>query len=343
MIDKMLFGITKDGKNVDIYRLSNKCGNYVEILSYGCRIRGIYIKDSKDTLQNVCLHYDTLLDYEEDASFIGAAIGRFGNRIANGEFEIDGKQYFVTKNEKDNHLHGGKQYFGNVIWKMRIEGDKLICSRRFYDGEEGYPGDLDVEISYEFTDENRLIIQYEATTSKDTVINLTNHAYFNLSGDKRQSILDHEIMIMADCITPVDEKQIPTGEIGSVSQTPFDFTRLQTIGDCMDLDNEQLRIGKGYDINYAFGSSSMKKMAVLQCNKTGISMTCYSDQPGMQFYSGNNLDGDIDNKTGFKRYAALCLETQNYPDAVHHDNFPSPILRKNETYQTTTIYAFDTM
>lgn len=343
MIDKTLFGTTKDGKDVDMYRLSNANGNYVEILNYGCRIRGIYVKDSQNVLRNVCLNYDDVIGYENDSSFIGAAVGRFGNRIANAQFEIDGVQYFVTKNEKENHLHGGNQYFGNVIWKVRVEGDKLICNKRFLDGEEGYPGDLDVEITYEFTDENRLIIQYEATTSKDTILNLTNHAYFNLSGDKTQSILDHKIMIATDCITPVDEKQIPTGEIVSVFGTPFDFTRLQTIGDCMDLDNEQLRIGKGYDINYAFGSSSMKKMAVLQCDKTGISMTCYSDQPGMQFYSGNNLDGDIDNKTGFERYAALCLETQNYPDAIHHDNFPSPILRKNETYQTTTIYAFDTM
>ncbi len=341
MISKELFGTTADGKKVDIYRLTNANGNYVEILSYGCRIRAICVRDANGKLQNVCLGYDNITDYEKDACFIGAAIGRCGNRIAGAEFELNGEKISVTKNEKGNHLHGGKKHFGNLVWKINTDGDKLICKKRLNDGEEGYPGDLDVEITYEWTDENRLIIQYEAMTSKDTLVNLTNHSYFNLSGNPKETILDHNITIMADYYTPVDERQIPTGELTSVTDTPFDFRESHRIGDCMDLKNEQLQIGKGYDMNYAFESSSMKKMAVLQCKETGIQMTCYSDQPGIQFYTGNNLDDCTVNDSGFGRYTALCLETQNYPDAIHHENFPSSILKEGELYQTKTIYTFE--
>lgn len=341
MISKELFGTTKEGKNVDLYRLTNSKGNYVEVISYGCRIRAICIKDVNQELQNVCLGYDKVADYERDTCFIGAAIGRCGNRIAGAEFELNGKVFSITKNEKGNHLHGGKKHFGNQLWKIYTNEDKLICRKRFDDGEEGYPGNVDVEITYEWTEENRLIIQYEAMSTDDTLVNLTNHTYFNLSGNVKNTILDHQIKIIADYYTPVDEYQIPFGIISDVKNTPFDFKEFRKIGDCMDLNDEQLRIGKGYDINYAFESASMKEMAVLQCKDTGIQMTCYSDQPGIQLYTGNNLDDCTENNSGFERYTALCLETQNYPDAIHHDKFPSPILRRGDVYQTTTIYAFE--
>lgn len=340
MISKELFGHTTDQKEVYVYRMTNDKGNYIEVLNYGCRIRTICVADKDKNLQNVCLGYDTVSAYEKDTCFIGAAVGRCANRIAKGEFELNGITYHVTKNEKENHLHGGAINFGNQLWKVQIEADKLVCRRRFRDGEEGYPGDLEVEITYEWTDENRLIIHYEALGSKDTLVNLTNHTYFNLSGNPQRDILEHHLCILTDKMTPGDMYQIPTGEIISVEGTPFDFQNMHRIEDFIHEDNEQLIIGKGYDHNYVFGSSSMKKMAVLQCEETGIQMSCYSDQPGLQLYTGNNLDDCTVNNSGYIRYAALCLETQNYPDAIHHDNFLSPVLKAGEVYQTTTIYAF---
>lgn len=340
MVEKSVFGYTQDNQEVNLYRMTNESGNYVEIIDYGCRIRRIMVADKNGNLLNMCLGYDTVLEYEKDVCFIGAAVGRCANRIGKGEFELNGTAYRVTINEKGNHLHGGKVNFGNQMWNVASENDQLVCKRRFLDGEEGYPGDLDVTITYSWNDANQLEIAYEAVSTKDTIVNLTNHAYFNLTGDAKKDILKHKLCIPADKVTVGDEKQIPTGEVLDVAGTPFDFCKMHEIGDHIHDNDEQLRIGKGYDHNYMFDDTSMKKMAVLQCEETGIQMTCSSDQPGIQLYTGNNLDDTTKNVSGFDRYVALCLETQNYPDAINHDSFPSPVLKANEVYQTRTIYEF---
>ena len=343
MVEKSLFGYTQDNQKVNLYRITNKNGNYVEVIDYGCRIRKIVIADKKGNPLNMCLGYDSVLDYEKDVCFIGAAVGRYGNRIAKGEFDLNGVTYHLTQNEKGNHLHGGETNFGNQIWNVENEDNKIVCKRRFMDGEEGYPGDMDVTITYSWNDENQLEISYEAVSTKDTIINLTNHAYFNLSGDSKKDILKHKLCILTDKLTVGDEKQIPTGEVMSVNGTPFDFRELHEIGERIYEDDKQLHIGKGYDHNYMFDDFSMKKMAILQCEESGIQMICSSNQPGIQLYTGNNLDDTTKNVSGFDRYVALCLETQNYPDAINHKNFPSPVLKANEVYQTKTIYEFSNM
>lgn len=343
MISKELFGKMSDGKEVNLYRLENANGNYVEIMDYGCKIKSIVIKNANGDAIDCCLGYDTVKGYEDDTCFFGTVVGRYANRIARATFTLNGIDYAVEKNEGENHLHGGSTHYGNRVWDSEVSGDTLVFTRVSQDMEEGYPGELKLEVRYRFDDDNRLSIAYNAVTDKDTVLNLTNHSYFNLSGDLSQTILNHKLMIPCQYYTPVYSDCIPTGEIASVENTPFDFLQFHEIGERIDQDNEQLDIGSGYDHNYAFGTNDMKLAAVLECEESGLRMKCHTDEPGMQLYTGNHVKAVGKNGVSYGKRTGVCLETQHYPDSMHHENFPSPILKAGETYQSTTIYEFECM
>lgn len=343
MISKELFGKMSDGKEVTLYRMENASGNYVEIMDYGCKIKSIVIKNAKGDAIDCCLGYDTVKGYEEDTCFFGTVVGRYANRIAGAKFTINGVDYNVEKNEGENHLHGGATHYGNRIWDSAIEGNDLVFTRVSADMEEGYPGELKLEVRYTFDDDNRLSIGYKATTDKDTVLNLTNHSYFNLSGDLSQTILKHRLMIPCEQYTPVYSDCIPTGELASVKGTPFDFLDFHEVGERIAADHEQIVIGTGYDHNYAFGNSDMKLAAVVECDESGLRMKCSTDEPGMQLYTGNHVHAIGKGGVSYGPRTGLCLETQHYPDSMHHDNFPTPLLKAGETYNSTTIYEFECM
>lgn len=342
MVDKRVFGYTNNKEKVIEYHIVNDKGNYVDILNYGCRIRNICVKNRKMKKTDVCLGFDTISEYESDSTFMGAAVGRYANRIDKGEFRLNGKGYRLTCNEGNNHLHGGINNFGNYIWDVELDEFGIVCTRKFEDKEEGYPGRLNVKIVYQWDNNDRLTIAYTAVSNKDTIVNFTNHTYFNLSGNPENTILSHNLAIYADRITPIYSNYIPTGEIRRVKGTPFDFSYKHEIGKYIAYDDEQLWIGKGYDHNYAFGDSSMKLVAMLEYEENGIRMNCYTTQPGLQLYTGNNLSVTGKNRIWYSKYSGVCLETQNYPDAINRPEFPSPILRRGEKYQTTTIYEFVT-
>lgn len=272
--------------------------------------------------------------------FFGAIAGRYANRIANGQFELNGEVYELARNNGENHLHGGNEGFDKKLWNAEVNEDENSVTLSYLspDGEEGYPGNLDVDVTYTLTEDNELQIDYHATTDKATVVNLTNHSYFNLSGDPSQGILDHLLTIQADRYTPVDEGLIPTGELRPVEGTAFDFTEPETVGARIE------SIPPGYDHNYVLNNpnSGVRKIATVQHDESGRIMEVYTDQPGVQLYTGNFLDGSITGHHGvpIQQYAALCLETQTFPDSPNKPDFPSPVLNPGETYETTTIYQF---
>ncbi len=338
-IEKESFGTLEDGREVDLYTLTNKNGVEIEITNYGGIVTSIRVPDINGEFDNVVLGFDSLKKYIGDNDpFLGALIGRYGNRIADASFTLDGTEYQLAANDGDNHLHGGETGYNDVLWDAEIAGDSLKLSYLSEDGEEGYPGNLDITVYYSLTEQNELKIEYEATTDKATPVNLTNHSYFNLTGDPATPILDHELLLNADQYTPVDDELIPTGEIVSVEGTPFDFTEPQKIG---------ARIGQvegGYDHNFVLNSSSdsLQHAGTLYDPSSGREMNIYTTEPGIQFYSGNFLDGSLEGPDGtpFVQHGALCLETQHFPNSPNEDSFPSTILRPGKKYLTTTIYQF---
>lgn len=342
MVKILEFGKIKTGEMVNKYIITNANGSYVEIIDYGCKICKIVVPNKNKELVNVCLGYDTLDEYVDDGCFLGTAVGRYANRIANGKFTINGVEYKVDLNEDGvNNLHGGYKNFSNCVWKLDEKGDDFVkFTRKFVDMEGGFPGNITAYITYQWSDSNELLISYEATTDKDTVINMTNHSYFNLSGDYTKEILDHEVIIYTDKYTPVNEKCIPLDGVESVIGTPFDFTTRHKIGERIDCDNEQLRIGKGYDHNYAFDNLDDKLMAEVFCEESGISLKCYSCEPGIQLYTGNNLVMLNKDEDKFKLRTGLCLETQKYPDSPNNDKFPSALVKAFEKYSSYTKYEF---
>jgi len=340
MIEKQCYGVTGQGNEISLYRMTNKNGAYVEIINYGARIVSICVPDRNGELKDICLGYDTLAEYEKDTVFLGAAIGRFGNRIANASFTLNNQIYNLEANEGKNHLHGGSGCFGYLVFDTAVEDTKLIMSLVSPDGEAGYPGELKVSITYEWDDENRLSIQYDASTDKDTVVNLTNHAYFNLNGADGRTILEHDLKLYADAFTPVFEDSIPTGEIRSVEGTPFDFREKKKIGKDFYAENEQIQIGHGYDHNFVLANKEMKLVAELESSESGICMSCYTVEPGMQFYSGNFLDTDGKYGVHYGAQAGLCLETQHFPNSINEPKFDSPIVKAGDRYYSKTIYSF---
>lgn len=346
-IKKESFGKTTDGKAVEVYTLTNSADAEAKIINYGGRIVSLKMPDNNGNFEDVVLGYDDLKDYENDNAFFGGIIGRYGNRIAKGKFSLNGKEYTLAKNNGENHLHGGIKRFDVSVWTAKSsenkEGAVLELNYLSKDGEEGYPGNLNVKVVYTLTENNELKIEYSATTDRDTVVNLTNHSYFNLRGAGSGTILDHVLTINADKFTPTDETAIPNGELRSVANTPFDFLKPTKIGERINSDYEQIKIGKGYDHNYVLNRTSNElSLAATVFEPTSRRfMEVLTTEPGIQLYSGNYLDGKK-GKNGkiYEFRGAFCLETQHFPDSPNRPDFPTTVLKKGQQYLTTTVYKF---
>lgn len=326
--------------------LTNKNGMMATITPYGGKIISLIVPDRNGILGDVVLGYDSAEQYPNGNPYFGALIGRYGNRIAKGKFSLEGTEYQLKTNNGANALHGGPGGFHNVTWGLEKadseNGVELHYTSK--DGEEGYPGNLKVKVTYSLTDENELMIDYEATTDKTTVVNLTHHSFFNLAGAGNGTILDHSLFINADRFTPVDDGLIPSGELKNVKGTPFDFTKPSKIGDRIDSDDAQLKNGKGYDHNWVLlrKDEGLSLAAIVTEPTSGRVMEVWTTEPGLQFYSGNFLNGNDIGKGG-KKYefrTAFCLETQHFPDSPNQPNFPSTVLKPGETYKHKTVYKF---
>lgn len=347
-LEKQPFGTTEDGTAIDRYTLSNANGMKVQITNYGGIVTSILVPDKNGKLADVVLGYDNLEGYLKNNPYFGCIVGRYGNRIARGKFKIDGKEYSLATNSGPNHLHGGLKGFDKVVWTAKeIRSQQTVGLELSYwskDGEEGYPGNLAVTVAYTLSNDNALRIDYQATTDQPTICNLTNHSYFNLKDAGATPILDHELLLDADYITPVDSTLIPTGKLQPVAGTPFDFRTPTTIGARIDAEDEQLRFGRGYDHNFVLNGQpgTLRRVGKLSEPTSGRLLEIWTTEPGIQFYSGNFLDGSITGKNGtvYQFRHGLCLETQHYPDSPNQPNFPTTILKPGEKYQTTTIYKF---
>ncbi len=341
------FDTLLNGKEVKLYTLSNKNKMEAAFTNYGGRLVSLFVPDGSGKMVDVVVGFKNVADYIGSTEpYFGATIGRYGNRIAKGKFTLEGKNYTSSINNPPNNLHGGKMGFQYMVWDAQQPNDQtLILTYLSKNMEEGYPGNLNVKVTYTLTDDNGLKMEYEATTDKTTVVNLTNHAFFNLNGEGSGTILNHQLQINADSYTPVDSTLIPTGEIASVAGTPFDFRQLTPIGNRINQNNRQLKNGNGYDHNYVLNGTDaggMKPAAKVIGDKTGITMEVFTREPGLQFYSGNFMQGKNTFKGGTRDdfRTAFCLETQHFPDSPNQPSFPTTVLKPGETYQTTSIYKF---
>jgi aldose 1-epimerase len=347
-IVKEAFGTMPDGNAVDLYVLTNSNGVQSSITTFGGIVTMLTSPDRNGELGDIVLGFDQLEGYLAEHAYFGAIIGRYGNRIGGGTFTLDDQQYILATNNNENHLHGGIKGFDKVLWKAEARstpsGPQLELRYLSEDGEEGYPGDLDVAVTYTLTDDNELQIEYRATTDKPTPVNLTNHSYFNLAGQGNGDILEHEVLINADRFTPVDSGLIPTGEMRVVEGTPMDFRTPVAIGARIDDDDEQLRFGLGYDHNWVLnaGDAELTLAARVYEVTSGRVMEVLTTEPGVQFYTGNFLDGSLTGKGGrvYRHRYGFCLETQHYPDSPNKPEFPMTVLRPGNEYRTTTIYRF---
>ena len=330
------FGNLSDGTQVKAARIENASGTSLTVINYGAAIQALNITDRNGNPVDIVLGYDTAQEYEKNDAYLGATIGRVGNRIGKAAFSLNGVTYNLAKNDGDNHLHGGIKGFDKYIWNMTAQDGSIVCDRISSDGEEGYPGNLHVTVTFKLTENNELHIIYDADTDRDTLVNITNHSYFNLNGSG--DILDHKLTVYAERICEGDSGCLPTGKLLPVAGTAFDFLTEETIGARINDDNEQLKLAGGYDHNYCLMG---KRAAVLYGEKTGIEMTVDTDLPGIQVYSGNFLterkgkNGQVINKR-----SALCLETQLYPNAMNCYAFPSPVLRAGAHLHSETVYSF---
>ena len=341
-ITKAAWGNT-DGKAVDLYTLTNAKGTQVKIATYGGTVTSWIVADKTGKKSNIVLGFDSLSGYLAKPPYFGALVGRYGNRIAKGKFKIDTAQYTLVTNNGANHLHGGNKGFDKVIWEAATTNDtiaSLLLSYTSKDGEEGYPGNLKVEVRYTLTDNDELKMEYNAITDKATPINLTNHSYFNLTGDVSNTILDHSLLLAADNFTPVDSSLIPTGKIEAVKNTLFDFTTATKIG--LRIDS----VKGGYDHNFVLNKkdTSLTLAATVTEDKSGRKLEVFTTQPGIQFYTGNFLDGTIKTSAGkgINQHSAFCLETQHFPDSPNQPTFPTTILLPGQQYHTITVYKIST-
>lgn len=349
-VTEAAFGVLADGRKVSLYTVTNSGGAEIRIIDYGAIVVSLKVADRGGKLRDVVLGYDDLAGYVKDEAFLGAIVGRYANRIAAGKFALDGKTHQLELNDGANHLHGGAQGFHKKLWKAeKVAGKGGPGVKLTYvsqDGEEGYPGKVTLAVTYTLTAENALRIDYQGTSDKPTILSPTHHSYFNLSGDPRQTILDEELTIAADQTTAVGAGMIPTGKLLDVAGTPMDFRQPAKIGARIDASDGQLALGKGYDHNWVLRhpGGGVRRAAELFDAKSGIVMQVLTDQPGLQFYSGNFLNGTIHGKHGvvYQRRTALCLEAQLFPDAPNHPTFPSATLRPGHQYKQTTIYQFST-
>ncbi|MGO2147908.1 aldose epimerase family protein [Halomonas sp.] len=355
-VEQSTFGQLPDGREVQSYRLTNANGVELQVINYGGTIVSLKVPDVDGNIDDIALGFESLDGYLSDTyqqanPYFGALIGRYGNRIAEGQFALEGETYSLATNDGDNHLHGGEQGFDRVLWQAEpFENDKgtgLVLSYVSEDGEEGYPGELTVEVTYTLTDQNELIVDYQAETDKATPVNLTQHSYFNLKGEGNDSILDHQLILNADAFTPVSESLIPTGELQPVEGTPFDFTQATSIGERIEQDNDQLRFGQGYDHNFVLNRDNAEQGDLVMAARvwepqSGRLLEIKTTEPGIQFYSGNFLAGDLTGKSGnaYPQRSGFALETQHFPDSPNQDAFPSTVLQPGETYRSRTIFRF---
>jgi len=348
-IDPKQFESVTEGNATKLYVLTNKNGLEATFTNYGQRLVSLMVPDKNGLFEDVVLGFSSLGPYKTPkGNYLGATIGRYGNRIANGAFSIAGETYKLATNNGKNHLHGGVKGFNNVVWNAnQINTNEIEFTRISPDMEEGYPGNLNVRVHYTLTDDNELQINYYATTDKPTIVNLTHHSFFNLAGEGNGEVNQHLLLINADFYTPVDQNLIPTGAISKVKGTPFDFTSMKPIGQDLETENQQLQYANGYDQNYVLNKTPMNKQGLVLAAKviepnSGRIMEVYTNEPGIQFYESNFLDGSIVGKSG-KAYifrGAFCLETQHFPDSPNQANFPSTLLNPHETYKSTCIYTF---
>ena len=346
-LEKKSFGKTKEGTEVFLYTLKNKAGMQVQITNFGGVVYSLTAPDRNGKLDDVVLGWDSVADYEKQGPYFGALIGRYGNRIAGGKFTLEGKPVQLTVNDGPNTLHGGKVGFDKRVWQVvDYKPESLHLRYLSKDGEEGFPGNLTADVIYTLTDKNELKIEYAATTDKPTVVNLTNHAYFNLKGHGNGEIVDHALELKASKFTPVDKTLIPSGELKAVAGTPFDFTRPTKLSAHIGDNDQQLKYGLGFDHNWVLdsGGKSLALAARLSETTTGRVLEVSTDQPGIQFYSGNFLQNGTKGKGGkvYNHRGGLCLETQHFPDSPNHANFPSTELKPGQKYHTVTIYRFTT-
>ena len=344
-VAKRVFGQMPDGKAVESFTLTNANGIEVTAIPYGAIITSLKTPDRTGRSGDVVLGFDSLGGYLSEHPYFGAIVGRYGNRIAGGRFTLDGRTYTLARNNGPNHLHGGVKGFDKVLWTATpITPSTVAFSRTSVDGEEGYPGNLNVRVTYTLTDKNELIVEYAATTDKATHVNLTQHSYFNLSAGKSPDILGHELTINADRYTPVDGTLIPTGELAPVEGTPFDFRKRAAIGERIDQNHPQLANGKGYDHNWVLNrtGSGLQLAARVLDPVSGRTLEVRTTEPGMQFYAGNFLDGTLKGKGGqvYGRRSGFCLETQHYPDSPNQPKFPSTILKPGQEYRSQTVFTF---
>jgi aldose 1-epimerase len=342
------FGQTGDGRAVDIYTLKNRRGAEARITTYGGAVVSLKVPDRAGKFDDVVLGFEDIEGYQKTTTYIGSLVGRYANRIARGRFSLNGTEYTLATNNGENHLHGGVRGFDKMVWKARPlaarGGQALELTYLSRDGEEGYPGNLTVRVVYTLTDANELKIDYYATTDKDTVVNLTNHNYYNLAGQGNGDILGHLLTLNAGRFTPTDAGAIPTGELRAVRGTPFDFTRATAIGARIEQDEEQLKLGRGYDHNFVVnGRPGVLRLAARVTEPTtGRVMEVLTTEPGVQLYTGNYLDGSDVGKGGkpYRHRYGFCLETQHYPDSPNRPAFPSTVLRKGGRFRSTTVYKF---
>ncbi len=343
------FEMQIDGKQTKFYTLTNNNGVEVTFTNFGQRLISLYVPDKDGKFADIVLGPSNLEGFmAPGGGFFGAVVGRYGNRIGKAEFELKGTKYSLAKNNGENHLHGGIKGFNAVVWDVEeVTGNSIIFSRTSPDMEEGYPGNLQVVVSYRLTEDNELKIDYQATTDKTTVVNLTHHSFFNLAGEAAGNIGEHLMMINADAFTPVDEGLIPTGEIRKVEGTPFDFREAKPIGRDIDADNEQIKFGKGYDHNFVLNDQPANEDGLALAAKvtepgSGRTMEVYTNEPGVQFYTGNFMNGSYIGKSG-KPYVfrgTFCLETQHFPDSPNKPDFPSTVLEPGEIYNSSCTYKF---
>ena len=341
------YGLMPDGRQVTVVTLTNAKGLKATLTNYGASLISMEVPDREGKTADVTLGYDTLEGWLSNTSYFGATAGRYANRIAQGRFTLDGSTYTLATNNGANHLHGGIMGFDKKLWSLKEVRRKGAVGVEFTytspDGEEGFPGNLETAVIYWLTQDNELHVEFEATTDKPTLVNLAHHSYWNLTGDPNQSINDHRLMLAADFFLPVDEGLIPTGELRPVKETPFDFTRPTAIGARLNETDQQLQYGRGYDHCWVLRKGQgLRLAATLHDPSTGRAMDILTDQPGIQFYGGNLLDGSVTGKKGirYQHRTGLCLETELFPDCPNHTEFPSPVLRPGQTYRHTMVHRF---
>jgi aldose 1-epimerase len=347
-ITKSFYGKTEDNKSINLYNFKNSNGMEVDIINYGGIITSLKIPDKKGEIKDVVLGYNKLEDYINENPYFGSIVGRYGNRIAKGKFNLNGNKYTLETNNGENHLHGGSIGFDKVIWEAETKIDpnssSLILKYLSKDMEEGYPGNLETTVIYKITNDNSIEIIYQAETDKTTIVNLTQHSYFNLSGDFTKSILDHEVKINADHFLPVNKSLIPTGDKSNVLMTPFDFRDFKKIREDINANDLQLNYGNGYDHCWVLNNETRNYRLIASAfhNESGRLMEVFSDQPGLQFYTGNFLDGSLpQKKEGFYNFrSGFCMETQHFPNSPNQADFPSATLEPGEKYYSKTSYKF---